>query len=280
MSSTSTSSAAELPGAVWAGTPIAPPASAWALPGSGSWQTSPATAVPGPWAPLDETYEVSVVDDSAHALNDGTPLFAELSYRDALAVAARERAELPTPEQVKQIRDRGLTVPPVTLPDSAVRAAASRDPILARRSGEDLAAWDQRLRVAGMMSLAWTAHHDAVFWSRARALGGARGQLLGGTGKLWTKGARAGRAALFGWWDGTEWIQPEPMPGELGFHDDLHHDYATKTLLVRRRDGAPMGGGVSRGWALAAAGGAIAAIVTGWYLTTRSGTRRPTSARR
>jgi hypothetical protein len=231
------------------------------------------------WAPLDDVYEVTALPlvDPTRKLPDGTPAFARLTYRDALAVASRERAALVDSIQMEQILELGGSVPPVTLPDGAIRTAAARDPLLARRPGEPLEAWDQRLRNAGMLSLAWALHHDSEFFARLRAAGGLRNGTKANAGKIWIRGAPSGRAWLQGWWTGSEWIQQAPPANSLGFHDENHHDYATLTLLVRRRDGGPMplGSGSSAassgavgGWIALAVVAAAGAALTGWYLST------------
>lgn len=249
-----------------------------------NWWTPPASAAVAPWGwtALDETYEIAHTIDTRRTLPNGAPLFARLTYAGALDLAERERAALISPEQLAELHARAQVEPaPITLPDDAIRASARG--ILARRDGETLADWDQRLRNAGMTSEAWAAHHDARLWA---ALGAwPTGALVGNVGKSWVAGAPSGRAWLMGWWRGNGWIQPMPHAGDSGFHDSSHHDYATTTILVRRRDGLPMpaqGGGStlggaiggalpsgssgsSAGWALGALGLVLGVSLGAWY---------------
>lgn len=205
-----------------------------------SWSTPAAAAEVGPWgwAPLDDDYEIAyVVDPRLLHLTNGEPLFARLTYADALGVAAREHAQLIWPEMVAELQARAaIAVPPVTLPDAAIRSSARG--VLARRDGESYDAWDLRLRNAGMLTESWARHHDEEFWRRLGAW--PVGQLVAGAGKHWVAGAPANRAWLMGWWQGRYFIQPFPAFDSHGFHDASHHDYATTTILVRRRDGRPM----------------------------------------
>ena len=244
-----------------------------------SWFTPPSAAEVAPWgwAPLDAEFEIAIIVDPRVHLANGAPLLARLTYSGALEVAAREHAALISPEQVAELQQKGIQVSPVFLPDAAIRASAAG--ILARRPGESPAAWDQRLRTAGMTSEAWAVHHDEVFWSRLGVW--PAGQLVAGAGKHWVAGAPLGRAWLMGWWSGGKFIQGMPHAGDAGFHDSGHHDYATTTSLVRRRDGRPMepgggslgglqagltGSGVSSGgWLAAGLALALGATVAGWY---------------
>jgi hypothetical protein len=244
-----------------------------------SWFTPPSAAAVGPWGwiPLDAEHELAWIVDTRIHLANGAPLFARLTYRGALEVAARDGAHLIHADQVAELQQKGIQVSPVFLPDASIRAAASG--ILARRAGETPEAWDQRLRTAGMTSLAWALHHDGVFWSRLGTW--PAGALVAGAGKHWVMGAPEGRAWLMGWWSGGKFVQGAPPPGAAGFHDDSHHDYATTTILVRRRDGSPMpapsggggvqlagmGGGPGGGWLVAGLALAVGATVAGWYLS-------------
>ncbi len=258
-----------------------------------NWWTPPESAAVAPWGwtPLDDTYEIAHTIDTRIQLPNGAPLFARLTYAGALALAARERAALISPDQLAELHARAsVELPPITLPDAQIRASARG--ILARRDGETAADWDQRLRNAGMTSEAWAAHHDERLWAQlcAGSAGqpcgfGVRGALIANVGKSWVAGAPPGRAWLMGWWTPrTGWIQPMPHPGDHGFHDDSHHDYATTTILVSRRDGQPMptqgdgsplggaiGGAVpgssssSVGWALGALGLVLGVSLGAWY---------------
>jgi hypothetical protein len=236
-----------------------------------AWFTPPAAAVVAPWGwiPLDDTYEVAWLVDQRYQLPGGLSVFARLMYRAALDVAQRERAALISREQVIQIQEQsGIAAPPIALPDDAIRSSASGS--LARRDGETQATWDQRLRGAGMTSLSWALHHDARFWARVGRW--PAGELVAGAGKHWIRGAPKGYAFLFGWWNGAKWIQTAPPEGTAtAFHDDGHHDYATTTILVRRRDGAPMNdhGSGSAGWVVAALAAGTGALVIGLRALTR-----------
>ena len=244
-----------------------------------SWLTPPSSAEVGPhgWAPLDNEWEIAHVVDPRFHLPNGEPIFARLTYAGALEVARREGASLISGAQVAELQQKGIQVGGVYLPDAVIRAAAAGP--LARRPGEPLELWDQRLRNAGMTSLSWALHHDEVFWQRLGSW--PAGALVAGAGKHWVAGAPAGRAWLMGWWDAStgKFIQGEPHPGDAGFHDDSHHDYGTTTVLVRRRDGSGGGGG-SGGWIVAALALAAGAVVAGLYFTGAASSSSSRSSRR
>jgi len=226
-----------------------------------SWQTpaSAAEVAPWGWAPLDDEHEIAIVVDPRVHLPNGAPLFARLTYRSALEVAARERARLISREEVQELQQRaGIVGPLVALPDDALRSNASGP--LAQRSGETRQEWDQRLRGAGMTSLAWALHHDERWWGKVATW--PAGALVARAGKHWVDGAPRGFSFLFGWWDGSRWIQTAPPPGATSaFHDDQHHDYATTTILVRRRDGGAIASSSSSGSAAGSSGSGA-----GWLL--------------
>jgi peptidoglycan hydrolase-like protein with peptidoglycan-binding domain len=171
---------------------------------------------------------------TAEPLRDAsTGLYARLSYRSALSAAASMGATLARPSDVELLHalaavGRAVEVAPVTLPTVAmVRASGFEGPVPS--AAYEAAA--QRLRVASMRSIAWCRVHDASVAARATARGWSAPAPLSGAGKHWVSGAPAGRAYLFGWWEGGRWIQPRPAAGSRGPHDDGHTDYATTTML-------------------------------------------------
>lgn len=130
------------------------------------------------------------------------PLFARLTYRDAIAVAARLGGRLPTRDEVLEgialARAGGLVLQPVTL---------SYGPEMVTR--EHAVTHDERVR---RMLLGWDG------WKP-----------VAGCGKHWISGAAPGKSRICGWWDGRKVIQS----GTTDPHDDLHADYATTCLVVR-----------------------------------------------
>lgn len=170
---------------------------------------------PTGWAPFAPGLEVTRLPlvDRRVSLPDGRPVFARLTYRDALAVAAIFGARLPTAAEMDQLHLESIVLAPCTLP-------AGRE----------------------MISLAYSEEHDAVVWAQLEQWD--RHSPVAGAGKHWIAGAPAGRAYLMGWWvehverysqvrRGPGWIQVPSPPGSAGPHDDQHHDYGTTTLLVR-----------------------------------------------
>jgi hypothetical protein len=130
------------------------------------------------------------------------PLFARLTYRDAIAVAARLGGRLPTRAEViaciQAARAGGLVCKPVTLsygPEMIERPHAVQHD---ERVKAMLTGWDGWVPVCGV-------------------------------GKHWVAGAAPGKSRLCGWWNGIQLIQS----GLTDVHDDLHHDYASLTLVVR-----------------------------------------------
>ena len=137
--------------------------------------------------------------------------FARLTYRDAVRLADERGMQLLSADALEAMREGATVLRPVTLP-------ATND----------------------MRSAEWSRRHD----ERVSALlEGVHGPVIG-IGKHWIAGAPPGRAWLMGWWvddvaaygstrKGPGWVQPRPAPGSRGAHDDLHHDYATTTILMR-----------------------------------------------
>lgn len=166
-----------------------------------------------------------------------TGLFARLTYQGALDAAAALGGSLATEADILRLHDdaaRGiaLEIPPVTLPTVAMIRTVYAGAI-GSLGWRDAA---QRLRVAEMSGLGWAKIHDEIVGARLLAAGwdGSAGDprvRVGNIGKHWVAGAPAGRAYIFGWWDGHRWI--EPMPHHQGQHDRGHHDYGTTTLVRR-----------------------------------------------
>lgn len=137
--------------------------------------------------------------------------YARLTYRDALAVADRRGFVLLSADALEAMREGATVLRPVTLPPTHE-----------------------------MRSALWSLRHDQEV---ARRMAGIDGPVLG-IGKHWIAGAPRGRAWLMGWWvddvaaygskrKGPGWVQPRPEVQSVGAHDDLHHDYATTTILMR-----------------------------------------------
>lgn len=165
---------------------------------------------PGPGSGVEITRLPLI--DRTRRLDDGTYLFARLTYLGALRVAARLGASLPSRDEVYRLHAVGLQVEPITMPITATLAGSEK--------------------------------HDRELWRRLRALGWHGGLPVSGAGKHWIAGAPAGRAYLAGWWTrrleafspsrrGPGWVQEGATSGK-GPHDDQHHDYGTTTMLVRR----------------------------------------------
>ena len=162
------------------------------------------------WAEFEPGWEVTrlpLVDSKAGGL------FARLTYRDAMAAAARLGGGLPTAAQMDRLHLASIVLRPYPLP-----------------AGPQ------------MTSLEWSQKHDAAVWAALSTWD--RDAPVAGAGKHWIAGAPAGRAHLMGWWaadvrrfgsarSGPGWVQQPSQPGSPGPHLDSHHDYGTTTLLVR-----------------------------------------------
>lgn len=171
------------------------------------------------WYPLADGLEVTLpLVDRAHKLDDGTHLFARLTYAGALAAAELLGGRLPTRDEVRLLHAVGLQLEPVTMPIT----------------GE----------------LAGSEKHDREVWFRLASQGWDGGRPVSGAGKHWIAGAPPGRAYLAGWWT-SKLERYTPPPGKTGHrsgpgfvqdgatsgpgpHGDQHHDYGTTTILVRR----------------------------------------------
>ncbi len=192
------------------------------------------------WVPLDDEWEISAppVSDRAHRLLEGqTFVTARLTYGDALAVAQREGAQLPTPDQIQQLHD-----------------------MAGRGEALELEAFTGTPRAE--TTLEHSIRHD-VNMRQQIASAGWNGRIpLANWGKSWTHGAPKGRAHLMGWWvpnlalytpppgqaghrSGPGFVQPRPAPGSQGAHGAQdQHDDGTTTLLVRRRRPAGISPGI------------------------------------
>lgn len=172
------------------------------------------------WGPIPGTdleWTLVPVEDSTKRLSNGRPVMARLTYRDALAVAERHDARLISPDEV-QLRH-----------EMAKRGEALE---LVAYTGTPTAETD----------LVHSERHDADCWRQLEALGWD-GQPVANFGKHWVHGAPKGRAWLMGWWVpkleaygmgyGPGFVQPRPLSGSRGPHDDQHHDDGTTTVLVR-----------------------------------------------
>lgn len=168
-------------------------------------------AVEGPWTALPALgVEVSapLVDTvTGHGVR-----YARLTYRDALAYCAQRDVAMLSADALEALRLALPAIRPVVLP-----------------------------AVPYMGSVEWSRTHDAIVATR---LAEANVVAACGIGKHWVAGAPAGRSHLMGWWvdlveaygstrRGPGWVQPRPALGSRGAHDDMHHDYATTTLVMR-----------------------------------------------
>lgn len=181
-------------------------------------RTTPADAAvhPSGWVRLPSGVEVTklpLVD--SRPLVDGLPLFARLTYADALQVAQREGAELIHAETVSELQRLSQ--------DGSGRAVGLR-PYLGTPTAETAVEHSRR--------------HDADV---LRQLGERKWNGLApvaGAGKHWVHGAPAGRSRLMGWdrdgdGPGLAMWQPDAVA-----HNRGHHDDGTTTLLQRSPRGA------------------------------------------
>lgn len=186
--------------------------------------------------------------DTARSLPNGMPLFARLTYSDALRVADRMGARLVSRETLEAMCRQATTIlEPFTLPADALMSTVER-----------------------------SEKHDAEMWRRLDALQDDEDHLVLGVGKHFIAGAPSGRAYLMGWWTehlerygarrGAGWVQQGAAPGTPGPHSaDGVRDYGTTTVL-ERTPGGPQGGpgGGGPGWltrTLKSAGRAVQAAV-------------------
>jgi peptidoglycan hydrolase-like protein with peptidoglycan-binding domain len=160
------------------------------------------TSVVG-WAHLRPGWEVTVlpVVDTRYVLDDGGHVFARMNYDEALEVAAREGAQLPTGEDVEALRRIGVQLAPyfgTPTAENELHHSKLHDADVARQ----------------LVELDWCGEHP-VF----------------NAGKHWIHDAPAGKSRLFGWWLNGKWVQPNHAA-----HNRLHFDDGTTTILVRRCD--------------------------------------------
>ncbi len=158
--------------------------------------------------------------------------YAHLCYRGALEALERLGATMATAGDIDALRDAGINLAPVLLPDAAICHEAG-----VRLDDE---AGKQRLRVLNMMGLTWAQNHDAQVQAQLDALAWDGSRPVANAGKHWIAGAPTGRAWLKGWWlaSSRHYIQAgTERPGDRGFHDDEYADYPTTT--VARRSAAP-----------------------------------------
>jgi len=152
-------------------------------------------------------------------------VFARLTYRDALAAAARLGAELVHPTHVERLHWLASVGQAVEVP--AYTGTPVAEKTLEHSLRHDAACW------AALVKMHWDGKSPAA-----------------NVGKHWVAGAPAGRSYLMGWWvpnvraygittrSGPGFIQAAPVPGSKGPHSDNHFDDGTTTLLVRRRRSA------------------------------------------
>ncbi len=175
--------------------------------------------------------KVGDVEMTVEPLRDRRGGYARLTYKGATEAAEGSASTLPTPANLIAFSDAARTarseLTPVTLPDAAMLRSAAIDPK------------DQALvnafRSSQMGGEAWAQEHDKKVEAQKKAIQWNGASPLSNAGKHWVGGAKSGRALLMGWRTKDGWIQPAPPMDSNGPHNDLHHDYGTTTLLVRRK---------------------------------------------
>lgn len=156
-----------------------------------------------------------------------TQLFARTDYHDGSEYARTIGARLISVGSVKTIATFGHRIDPVLLPTRDMVAACPRRP------GEDKTDYLKRL-YAPMGSIEWARTHDGLVRAALLHVSGWDGSKpVMNVGKWWVAGAPIGRSYLMGWHTGTRFIQPEPVIGSLGPHNDRHCDYGTLLMLER-----------------------------------------------
>jgi len=163
------------------------------------YQTSPddATLHASGWIPFGDL-EITA---APLIVAGGDPPFARLTYRDALAVAARFGARLLTLAEHDELWRIGRKLRPVL-----------------KTPGPDMA------------SLEYARQHDAELIDQLVSWDGTTP--LANAGKQWVAGAAPGRALNYGWW--STMAPKGRMWQTLGTrHDDRHTDYSQLTMLVR-----------------------------------------------
>lgn len=161
------------------------------------------------WARLPSGREVTRLPliDATKRLADRTPLFARLTYADALVVANREGARLISYEALLELGNVGLQL----------------TPFLGTPTAETDIVHSQR--------------HDADVRRQLKALNWDGRRPVSGAGKHWISGAPEGRSRLAGWdKDGGGPSKALWQPLAVA-HNREHHDDGTTTML--ERDGCP-----------------------------------------
>lgn len=185
---------------------------------SGTYHTAPDDAEldPSGWV------STAVGEVTALPLRDRTTgLFARLTYRDAIAAAARLGGSLLSEAEQDAIALEGVMLDPCTLPPTAQ-----------------------------MASIEWAQREDACIKAQLSAQGWDGRSPVSNAGKDWIRGAPPGRALNRGWYaerDGRG--NPVLADGHIkggrppnarliqttgGAHNDGHTDYSQLTRLIRR----------------------------------------------
>ena len=170
-----------------------------------------AAEVRGDWADIGEGVELTrmpLFDGRADVRARGVS-FARLTYADALAVAQRLGARLPT--------------------------AAELDRAAAHRSARVLAPCilDPGPQMA---SEEWARRHDQCVVAQLEIRTLEPGEILVNAGKHWAAGAPTGRAINHGWYDRADVRKMIQRSGTK--HDAAHTDYSQTTILARDRGGS------------------------------------------
>jgi hypothetical protein len=179
---------------------------------------------PSGWGPLPgsdlEVTRLPLIDRAAR-LPTGEPMFARLSYREQLEVAASHGGSLLSMAEVLDIWRTGLRLTPVTLVTRPEHTAHMR-------------------------GRSYCETHDARVYEQLRRAGWGGGQLVANACKDSIRGATAGRMRNGGW------VQADGRPIQPGgpgseHHDDDYTDYSQGLRLIRPRTSAPQPS--SDGWA-------------------------------
>ena len=171
-------------------------------------RTKPADAAVSPhgWARLGDV-EVTIIplQDATLSLDDGTPLFARLTYADALIIAVSEGARLLSVESLYALEAAGVMLKPSLGPPGAETSVSA------------------------------SKRHDGDMWKQMndRALPHKRPVYMA---KSWLHGARAGSSRLGGL-DKDGKPDANPADGDWqpahNAHNRHHHDDLTLTMLER-----------------------------------------------
>lgn len=159
-------------------------------------------------------------------IDAATNLFARNDYRTLLEVAEREGARIISPAAIAELHAAGLELKPCFLPTGAM--VAKMPP---RGPNETEIAYQTRIRL-DMGTAEWAEIHDRCVWEQLNKRWGGE-SLVANAGKHWAFGAPKGRSYLMGWWLNGKFVQPHPMAGSQGPHDDRHADYGTTSMLEK-----------------------------------------------